>query len=238
MTSSSGKKAPMVYQNLVAKQKAVYQPTFEFRKWLEENRRIVPEGANLSVGDIESNMPALRGEGTDFASYAAYQEVHQQQLEYFYGRRYHKHNWDSRRAKEFEYAALTDQLLRMVGGRIGEQRKNENKVAIGIGLGQFSSNSKLSSLHGSFSRYFIRKARSQGYIVIGVNEFYTSKRCHDCNNIVCEVELRRLCCRHCETYFHRNVMAGHHITNVVQGHLLHLEQPHYLQPVDERGNLI
>ncbi|KAF9991424.1 hypothetical protein BGZ80_009138, partial [Entomortierella chlamydospora] len=61
----------------------------------------------------------------------------------------------------------------MVGGTIGEKRKPENKVIIGIGLGDFKSNIKLSSLHDTFGNFFINKARVLGYLVVGVNEFYT-----------------------------------------------------------------
>jgi len=35
---------------------------------------------------------------------------------------------------------------------------------------------------------------------------------------------------------HRDIMAGHNICNVIQGHLLKQERPLYLQPKDENGN--
>ncbi|KAI8606414.1 hypothetical protein EDD21DRAFT_349130 [Dissophora ornata] len=35
--------------------------------------------------------------------------------------------------------------------------------------------------------YFVQKARSPGYIVVGINEYYTSKKCPSCHNFVCEV---------------------------------------------------
>ncbi|KAG0372471.1 hypothetical protein BGX24_000200, partial [Mortierella sp. AD032] len=50
-------------------------------------------------------------------------------------------------------------------------------VVIGIGLGDFSSKTRLTSLHGSFISYFVGTARALGYIVVGRNEFYTSKKC-------------------------------------------------------------
>ncbi|KAG0336184.1 hypothetical protein BG004_008164, partial [Podila humilis] len=47
--------------------------------------------------------------------------------------------------------------------------------------------------------------------------------------------LRRTYCRHCKKYMHRDVMAGHNICNILQGHIMQ-ERPDYLQPVDQYGN--
>lgn len=47
-------------------------------------------------------------------------------------------------------------------GSIGARREEDNKViigTIGIGLGRFSSNTKLSSLHGTFQEYFVQKVQ-------------------------------------------------------------------------------
>ncbi|KAK3814566.1 MAG: hypothetical protein JOS17DRAFT_840514 [Linnemannia elongata] len=53
----------------------------------------------------------------------------------------------------------------LVGGSTGAKRDEDNKVVIG--------------------------ARSLGYIVVGVNEFYTSKKCPTCREFVGEVNLRQ-----------------------------------------------
>ena len=37
---------------------------------------------------------------------------------------------------------------------------------------------------------------------------------------------------------HRDVLAGHNMCNIIQGHLLDQERPHYLQPVYEDGTLV
>ena len=73
------------------------------------------------------------------------------------------------------------------------------------------------------------------YIVVGVNEYYTSKKCPHCEEFVGQVEIRRLYCSKCKTYFHRDVMAAHNICNIVKGHLTKQERPLYLQPVDSTG---
>ncbi|KAF9143837.1 hypothetical protein BGX20_007083, partial [Mortierella sp. AD010] len=71
--------------------------------------------------------------------------------------RFKKHQWDARKARDAEYRIITDRLLSMVGGSIGRQRDEADKVVIGVGLGKFSANTKLSSLHESFQSYFVQK---------------------------------------------------------------------------------
>jgi len=66
-----------------------------------------------------------------------------------------KHRWNAR-ARDQEFRRIADSLLRMVGGSIGRKRADEDKVVIAIGLGQFSSKVRLSSLYESFQSYFVK----------------------------------------------------------------------------------
>ena len=72
--------------------------------------------------------------------------------------------------------------------------------------------------------------------MVGVNEFYTSKKCPVCEEFVGQVDMRRFYCSKCKAYMHRDVMAGHNMANVVRGHLLAQQRPCYLQPRDVDGN--
>ncbi|KAG0228228.1 hypothetical protein BGW41_003500, partial [Actinomortierella wolfii] len=82
-------------------------------------------------------------------------------------------------------------------------------------------------------------ARSLNYLVVGVNEFYTSKKCPSCHNFVAQLEnMRQLFCPTCKKYFHRDQMAGHNIAKILRAHVQYGERPEYLQPVDNDGNLI
>ena len=83
--------------------------------------------------------------------------------------------------------------------------------------------------------FLYTQVRSLGYVVVGVNEFYTSKKCPMCHQFVCQVNIRRLYCEYCKKFMHRDVMAGHNLANVVQGHLREQRRPRYLQPVDQNG---
>ncbi|KAG0220974.1 hypothetical protein BGW41_007389 [Actinomortierella wolfii] len=183
-----------------------------------------PQRKIRTISDIETAVPPIRGQGANFNMYKQYLDRYWQHLDSFYNTkgRFKKIRWLARRAKMEEYTRLTDSLLRMVDGCVGARRKDGNKVVIGVGLGKFSSKSKLSSLHESFQSFFVKKARSLGYIVVGVNEYYTSKKCPTCENFVAQTQsIRRLYCPSCKKYMHRDIMAGHNICNVVLGHLEH-----------------
>ncbi|KAG0350381.1 hypothetical protein BGX24_008152, partial [Mortierella sp. AD032] len=85
--------------------------------------------------------------------------------------RFKRHGWDAERAREAEFKVVANRLLGLVGGSIGAKREEGNNVVIGIGIGQFACKTGLPSVHGSFMSFFVRLARSLGFIVVGVNEF-------------------------------------------------------------------
>ena len=114
----------------------------------------------LSISDIETALPPLHGKRASFADYLQHRNTHGMALDAFYNGRkfkFKKHKWYAKRSRAEEYHRITDSLLRMVGGSIGVRKKDEDKVVIGIGLGQFASSSRLSSLHGTFEAFFINK---------------------------------------------------------------------------------
>ena len=72
--------------------------------------------------------------------------------------------------------------------------------------------------------------------MVGVNEFYTSKKCPTCEEFIGQVDMRRFYCFSCKTYMHRDVMTGHNMVNIVRSHLLTQQRSRYLQPRDIDGN--
>ncbi|KAF9346559.1 hypothetical protein BGX26_001918 [Mortierella sp. AD094] len=120
-------------------------------------------------------------------------------------------------------------------GSLGKKLNPTNPVLIGVGLGQFKSTGRLSSLHSTFLDYFIPLAQSLGYIVVGLNEYYTSKKCPDCQNFVAQVTLRELYCPDCERYHRRDVMAAENMSRIVRGYLAEQKRPRYLQPKTADG---
>jgi hypothetical protein len=141
--------------NLAANRKALYQPRLKFRHLLENRKSRIVDGD--TIANIESNLPSFEA---DPEAREVYERTHWDALNGFYNdpeMKHLRHDWDAGRAHKAEFALLTDRLLSMVGGTIGKKRESNKKVVIGIGLGRFGTNTKLTSLHSSFSSYFVGK---------------------------------------------------------------------------------
>ncbi|TPX52064.1 hypothetical protein SeMB42_g01653 [Synchytrium endobioticum] len=121
----------------------------------------------------------------------------------------------------------------MVGESMGHKLSGGKQVIVAIGMGDFSSNK---SRHVMFIRYLIRKLRPLGYTIVGVNEYYTSKKCPCCMEFVEMPAMRRLYCRRCNKWYHRDVMAADNMVNIVRGYLEHDERPTYLKPPSKNKN--
>ncbi|GJJ67737.1 hypothetical protein EMPS_00083 [Entomortierella parvispora] len=238
VSKSKSRAAPekTYFHNLSIKQKAVYQPTFRHRNWLQRRKGRPPAEGMQSMAQIESSLPHRHGPEASIKDYVRRLNEVEDQFQEFYGKAaIKKHKWNARKARRQEFRTIANRLLGLVGGSIGARRDESNHVIIGIGLSSFSSKMRLSSLDGSFLAYFVQLARSLGYVVVGVNEFYTSKKCPGCEGFVGQVDLRRLYCPKCKVYMHRDVMAGHNMANIVRSHLVSQQRPKYLQPVDVNG---
>ncbi|KAI7821005.1 hypothetical protein BC939DRAFT_456836, partial [Gamsiella multidivaricata] len=108
------------HHNLTVNQKAVMQPTFRYRRWLQEASKVVPEGQPQSIEQIESQLPPLRGPEASVTNYVArLEQVEDQLMEFYNGNnnRSKKNTWDMERAKHIEYQAIANSLLKIVGGR-------------------------------------------------------------------------------------------------------------------------
>lgn len=155
---------PLPFRNLAVNQKAVYQPNFRFRRWLETEKDLVPSGESNSVATVESLLPPLKGPTASVCGYVEELGKVEARLQEFYSgnnNRFKKHQWDMERARKAEYQAIADRLLGAVGGSIGRKKEESDPVLIGIGLGQFNSNSRLSSLHSTFLDFFVRTVSMQ-----------------------------------------------------------------------------
>ncbi|KAK5828979.1 hypothetical protein F5H01DRAFT_12584 [Linnemannia elongata] len=166
VTDPRGDSSQPPFYNLAVKQKAIYQPVFRHRRWLESEKGVTPEGEEESVAELESRLPPLRGQSGSVMNYVEELELVETRLKKFYAgddNRYKKHAWDLERAKQAEYQALAERLLNVVGGSLGrrvEDNEDKDPILFGVGLGQFSSNSKLSTLHSTFLSYFVQTAMS------------------------------------------------------------------------------
>lgn len=123
---------------------------------------MIPEGEGESVADIETRLPPLRGQSASVINCIEELVLVEARLKDIYAgddNRFKKHGWDLERAKQTEYQTLVERPINIVGGNLGrriEDNEDKEPILIGVGLGQFSSNSKLSSRHSTFLSYFIR----------------------------------------------------------------------------------
>ncbi|KAF9272046.1 hypothetical protein BGZ88_005271, partial [Linnemannia elongata] len=192
------KNGTVLFHNLMVKQKAVYQPTFKVLRWLNQRKK-KPVKNDQSISSIERDLPASRGPDGSLTRYLNQLKDVESILSSFYTDMVLKKNqWNARRTRDEEFNLMATHLLSMIGGTLGARRDPNNKVIIGIGLGEFSTTSRLTSLHTVFAKYFVQLVRSPGYIVVGINEFHTSKKCPLCHEFVCQVDLRRLYCPKCK----------------------------------------
>ncbi|KAF8923505.1 hypothetical protein BGZ47_004724, partial [Haplosporangium gracile] len=142
-TSSPLVSTRTVFHNLAVKQKAVYQPTFRFRRWLEgEKQTLLDVGKEQrTIAEMETRLPPLKGEGASVINYTTeLRRVEERLLEFYAGQDqlYKRHKWDMERARQYEYQLLADRLLGIVGESIGRRHNPANPVLIGVGLGKFS----------------------------------------------------------------------------------------------------
>ena len=143
---------PSVVRNMTIKRTALYQPTLKARRELEGRKPAY-------VRTAEHNVPSTK-ECTFTASNAYARKVIAVQpvLNSFYGsRRCKRIMHDSTKARRGEYDVATNALLRMADGHIGRKRAPGEDVLFAIGLGNFNTRKRLSSLHTSFAAHFVNK---------------------------------------------------------------------------------
>ncbi|KAF9542198.1 hypothetical protein BGW38_009798, partial [Lunasporangiospora selenospora] len=119
--------------NLAVNQKAVLQPYFRYRRWLEGEKNATPEGQTRSVAEIESQLPPLRGSESSVSLYFEELDKAKDQLSEFYNgkkNRFKRHTFDMAKAKHAEYQTIANRLLGIVGGNIGKPRDDADPVLI------------------------------------------------------------------------------------------------------------
>jgi len=151
---------PEKFYNFVVTQKALYQSILKNRRWIEKEKMKAGPNDTESIVDIESNLPPRTGEDSDVLKYLECLDRAITILDRFYNGNHHRfkrRGWDARKAFEAEFAVITDRILSVVGGSVSRKREDSCKVVIALGLGKFSSKTKLTSLHAAFMSYFVRK---------------------------------------------------------------------------------
>ncbi|KAF8939596.1 hypothetical protein BGZ58_009202 [Dissophora ornata] len=227
------------YFDLVVKRKAVSQPTGSFASWLEDwKESTTGASTGRTIQDLESALPPLKGEGASFCEYVAARRAFESDLNDFYNNtNFWKHQWDAKVCRKEEFYKVAEGLLNMIGGSVGRPRMPHQHVVIAVGLAKFTASQGPPSLDGTFQAFFVRLARSLGYLVIGINEYYSSKRCPICHDFVCATsDWRTIYCKTCKRFQQRDVMASGNMNNAIKDHLIHQRRPLYLQPRRQDGS--
>jgi len=202
---------------------ALYQPTLKARHEREGRK---PAYVRMA----EHSIPSKK-ECTFTASNAYVRKVIAVEPAFhsFYGsRRCKRIMHDSTKARRGEYDVATNALLRMADGHIGRKRAPGGDVLFAIGLCNFNTRKRLPSLHTSFAAHFVNKLLSLGYLVVGVDEFYTSKKCPGCESFVGQVSIRWLHCPTCQNLVHRDIMASQNIAKIALAQVQTFARPTYL----------
>ncbi|GJJ75571.1 putative transposase [Entomortierella parvispora] len=200
---------------------------------------IVPIDAEESIADILRRLPPLHGPQASFTKYMQEMEKVAEKLDAFYGsQKYKKRHWDLKKAMEAEFAIMADRIMKSFGGSIGRRRRPDEKVLVAIGQGGSRYNKGLESMDSTFTAYLIRVLRSLGYVVVLVNEYYTSQKCprRHCHRFLFRINMRRLACNHCGSRVHRDVVGAHNIANAARHQMTYFTRIDYLQPTDREGN--
>ncbi|KAF9996824.1 hypothetical protein BGZ79_009439 [Entomortierella chlamydospora] len=227
------------YFELVVKRNAVSQPTKRFSKWLEVKKaNTIGVSTSRTIQDIESSLPPLKGEGASFRGHVQERNAAESDLDNFYNNsNIWKHQWDAKICCQEEYYQVADGLLKLIGGAVGRPRMPHQRVVIAIGLAKFTAVRGPPSLDGTFQSFFINLARSLDYLVIGINEYYTSKKCPTCLDFVCSTsDWRTLYCKNCKCFRQRDTMASDNMNAIVKSYLTDQKRPLHLQPRRQDGS--
>ncbi|KAG0002330.1 hypothetical protein BGZ65_002741 [Modicella reniformis] len=213
---------------LAVSRKALYQPQLKFRHWLEtlKSQDIPPPALGANVAAIESNLPSLDKQNIA----RVIEDTVYETLDTFYNKndsQFLKHSWDARKAHIGESTAVDDRRL---------QRTKEDETTGRSSRSVWDAHKVALAAHS----FWLAKSWSLDYLVVGINEYYTSKRCPNCkhddkesDDFVGITTMRRLFCRRCRTPFHRDVMAASNMANAVYEYLWRFKRLKYLQPINE-----
>ncbi|TPX42742.1 hypothetical protein SeMB42_g05002 [Synchytrium endobioticum] len=211
--------------NLAVTTKSLAEPERRFRNWLEADK---PEAIYSAERECTKSDQETWAEFLE--RFVTSNDIART---YYSSKKYKRKRWDADKAKRGELDRVLEGIVNMVAESMGHKLSGGKQVIVAIGMGDFSS---AKSRHVMFIRYLIRKLRPLGYTIVGVNEYYTSKKGRCCMEFVEMPAMRRSYCRHCNKWYHRDVMAADNMVNIVRGYLEHDERPTYLKPPSKDKN--
>ncbi|KAF9280726.1 hypothetical protein BGZ68_007048 [Mortierella alpina] len=209
----------------------LYRPYTKFRHLLQERK--VATGIDI----LESRMPSMTLQG--IGGYLQYlrEEGRREQLFAFYlSPWYMRKAWDMRKAQQASYDYAIKAIMRL-GGVSDCTKRDETRpnVVFAVCLGSFNSQTGLPNKHGALIRKLVIRARSLGYGVYGVHEYFTSAKCprRSCNSFLQSItKSRSRYCKSCKAYFDRDHVGSENIGIICQAQILHQRHPDKYKPMD------
>ncbi|KAH8555041.1 hypothetical protein BGW37DRAFT_517546 [Umbelopsis sp. PMI_123] len=139
-------------RNLTIKRKALYQATLKLRTIMEKEKLSAVCMAENAIGSIK-NHSFSAAETLVQTWISKYGELRN----FYRTRKFKQLIANGKRSCRGEFDVATNALLKMIGGHIGKKRDSDEQVVFAVGLGDFNTHTKLSSLHTSFGHHFINK---------------------------------------------------------------------------------
>ncbi|KAG0247523.1 hypothetical protein DFQ27_001892, partial [Actinomortierella ambigua] len=250
---------PRFVYTIKAKTKAAYQPTNKARREAEavkaaSTMTVLTPVPNTPKTFIESKEGVQQYElslstlETDTVSRIREEDgVNYTRLTGYYNKhgRHQKREAQASRARKGEFDVLTNHILTAMGTHRSQDPHQRGLILIGTGGFCATSRGHQTSLHGSFLRHFLPRARGLGYLVMGIDEYYTSRRCPRCkrtgsgeHDFVGYVGWRAVHCVLCQTWYHRDLLAASNMVEAGRYYLQHLSRPEYLLPIAPDGKKV
>ena len=103
----------------------MYQSNFRFRRWIEGEKKAIPDRVQEFIDGIETHLLPLKGEVASVVNHLKELEKVEKVLLEFYsgsGNQYSRHLYDMEHARLVEFQFIADQLFSIMGGTSGCQR--------------------------------------------------------------------------------------------------------------------
>ncbi|KAF9574392.1 hypothetical protein EC968_006552 [Mortierella alpina] len=209
----------------------LYRPYTKFRQLLQERK------AADGIDVLESRMPSLTIQGVrGYLEYLRDNNTREQLFNFYHSWWYLRKHWDMRKAQEASYDYAIKSIMAL-GGVSDSVKRDESQpnVVFAVGLGSFNSQTGLPSKHGVLIRKLVTRARSLGYGVFGVHEYFTSAKCprRSCTSFLQSIpKSRSKYCQNCRAYFDRDHVGSENIGTICQMQMLHQYRPQKYMPND------
>ena len=205
-------------ETLAVKSSTVQQHTKNLRNWLQQRKK---REDSIDVFELEQQLSRKDGEsaGTFVNRWSGvYRSLHR-----FYNRKSVKlKRWKAKQGYKSELQKIHHALFKMLGGDSTHKGEVNHNRFIFLGNAGFGTGK---GLHTVMEKGLVKKARSLGYRVLVVDEYYSSQKCCRCGGQCEAIGMRVKHCSSCDIYFHRDLLAAENMCRIGESGLRGLDRP-------------